>query len=46
VTEPFDIPVGRLAVVADSFGNTLVALDLSKATTSPTPRENVTAVTR
>lgn len=30
VTEPFDIPVGRAAVVADPFGNTLVLLDLSK----------------
>jgi predicted enzyme related to lactoylglutathione lyase len=30
VTEPFDIPVGRIAVVADPFGNTLVLLDLSK----------------
>lgn len=30
LTEPFDIPVGRLAVVADPFGNTLVLLDLSK----------------
>ena len=28
--EPVDIPVGRLAVVADPFGNTLVLLDLSK----------------
>jgi predicted enzyme related to lactoylglutathione lyase len=30
VTEPFDIPVGRVAVVADPFGNTLVLVDLSK----------------
>jgi len=30
VTEPFDIPVGRLVVVADPFGNRLVLLDLSK----------------
>ena len=28
--EPDDIPVGRLAVVADPFGNVLVLLDLSK----------------
>lgn len=27
---PFDIPVGRLAVAADPFGNSLVLLDLSK----------------
>src|ERR1019366_4034839 len=26
VTEPFDIPVGRVAVVADPFGNILVLL--------------------
>ena len=30
VAEPFDIPVGRLAVVADPFGNVLVLLDLSR----------------
>ncbi len=29
---PQDIPVGRLAVVADPFGNPLVLLDLSKGT--------------
>jgi predicted enzyme related to lactoylglutathione lyase len=27
---PCDIPVGRLAIVADPFGNALVLLDLSK----------------
>jgi predicted enzyme related to lactoylglutathione lyase len=30
VTEPFDHPVGRVAVVADPFDNVLVLLDLSK----------------
>jgi predicted enzyme related to lactoylglutathione lyase len=30
LAEPADIPVGRLAVVADPFGNPLVLLDLSK----------------
>lgn len=30
ITGPFDIPVGRVAVVADPFGNVLVLLDLSK----------------
>jgi predicted enzyme related to lactoylglutathione lyase len=30
VTAPFDIPVGRVAVVADPFGNELMLLDLSK----------------
>jgi catechol 2,3-dioxygenase-like lactoylglutathione lyase family enzyme len=28
--EPFDIPVGRCAVVEDAFGNILVLVDLSK----------------
>ena len=30
IPEPFDIPVGRVAVVADPFGNSLVLIDLSK----------------
>jgi catechol 2,3-dioxygenase-like lactoylglutathione lyase family enzyme len=30
VAAPFDIPVGRCAVVEDPFGNVLVLLDLSK----------------
>ena len=30
IAEPFDIPVGRVAVVADPFGNALVLVDLSK----------------
>ena len=30
LADPVDIPVGRLAVVADPFGNILVLLDLSK----------------
>lgn len=30
ITGPFDVPVGRLARVADPFGNILVVLDLSK----------------
>ena len=30
VTGPFDIPVGRVAVVADPFGSILVLVDLSK----------------
>lgn len=30
VVEPFDIPVGHVAVVLDPFGNTLVLVDLSK----------------
>jgi len=30
VAEPTDIPVGRVVVVADPFGNVLVLVDLSK----------------
>jgi hypothetical protein len=30
LAEPEEIPVGRVAVVADPFGNPLVILDLSK----------------
>jgi predicted enzyme related to lactoylglutathione lyase len=30
LAEPFDIQVGRCAVVADPFGNVLVMLDMSK----------------
>jgi predicted enzyme related to lactoylglutathione lyase len=30
VAAPFDIPVGRIAVVADPFGNELVLVDLAK----------------
>ena len=32
LAEPFEIPVGRVAVVLDPFGNALVLLDLSKGT--------------
>ncbi len=42
VTEPFDIPVGRAAVVADPFGN-IVLLDLSKGHyVTPTTQAPVT----
>jgi predicted enzyme related to lactoylglutathione lyase len=44
VTEPFDIPVGRVAVVADPFGNTLVLLDLSKGHYVTDGMGNVTGV--
>jgi predicted enzyme related to lactoylglutathione lyase len=44
VTEPFDIPVGRVAVVADPFGNTLVLLDLSKGRYVTDDGGNVTSV--
>jgi predicted enzyme related to lactoylglutathione lyase len=32
IEEPFEIPVGRCAVLADPFGNALCILDLSKGT--------------
>ena len=44
VTEPFDIPVGRLVVVAYPFGNVLVLLDLSKGRYVTDATGNVTAV--
>jgi predicted enzyme related to lactoylglutathione lyase len=46
VVEPFDIPVGRVAVVADPFGNRLVLLDLSKGRYLTDDAGNVTAVAR
>ena len=44
VTEPFDFPVGRVAVVADPFGNILVLLDLSKGHYVTDTTGNVIAV--
>jgi predicted enzyme related to lactoylglutathione lyase len=44
VTGPFDIPVGRVAVVADPFGNTLVLLDLSKGHYVTDATGNVTEI--
>lgn len=41
---PFDIPVGRVAVVADPFGNVLVLVDLSKGRYDTDGEGNVTAV--
>ncbi|MBN1438541.1 MAG: VOC family protein [Anaerolineales bacterium] len=41
---PFDIPVGRAAVVRDPWGNTLVLLDLSKGTFVTDAEGNVTGV--
>jgi len=41
---PFDIPVGRLAIVADPFGNVLVLLDLSKGLYTTDGRGAVTGV--
>ena len=42
---PSDIPVGRLAVVADPFGNTLVLVDLTKGTYTVDSAGRVTGVT-
>jgi predicted enzyme related to lactoylglutathione lyase len=44
VAEPFDIPVGRLGVVLDPFGNALVLLDLSKGTYTTDETGDVTGV--
>lgn len=44
VVEPFDIPVGRLGVVLDPFGNALVLLDLSKGTYITDEAGDVTGV--
>ncbi|MFZ0829758.1 MAG: VOC family protein [Thermoplasmata archaeon] len=38
---PFDIPVGRCAVVMDPFGNKLVVLDLSKGLLRTDTHQNV-----
>jgi lactoylglutathione lyase len=38
---PFDIPVGRCAVVVDPFGNELVVLDLSKGLLKADAQRNV-----
>ncbi len=41
----FDIPVGRVAVVADPFDNVLVLVDLSKGTYDTDEQRDVTSVT-
>lgn len=41
---PFDIPVGRVAVVADPFDNVLVLLDLSKGRYASDEHGTVTGV--
>jgi predicted enzyme related to lactoylglutathione lyase len=43
---PFDIPVGRVAVVADPFENVLVMLDLSKGRYSTDKARRVTGIDR
>jgi predicted enzyme related to lactoylglutathione lyase len=40
----FDIPVGRVAVVADPFGNALVLIDLSKGRYATDEAGNVTGL--
>ena len=44
IAEPFDIPVGRLGVVIDPFGNALVLLDLSKGRYTTDETGGVTGV--
>jgi predicted enzyme related to lactoylglutathione lyase len=44
VRAPFDIPVGRCAVVEDPFGNALVLLDLSKGLYVTDDQGSVTGV--
>ena len=41
---PFEIPVGRAAVVADPWGNQCVLLDLSKGTFATDAQKNVIGV--
>ncbi len=44
LTGSFDIPVGRVAVVADPFGNSLLLVDLSKGRYVTDSAGNVTGV--
>ena len=44
VEPPFDIPVGRCAVVRDPWGNELVLLDLSKGTFLTDATGNITGL--
>jgi predicted enzyme related to lactoylglutathione lyase len=44
IAEPFDIPVGRLGIVLDPFGNALVLLDMSKGSYTTDEIGNVTGV--
>jgi predicted enzyme related to lactoylglutathione lyase len=44
VAEPFDIPIGRLAVVEDPFGNRLVVLDSTKGTYQTDETRSVTGI--
>lgn len=44
LVEPFDIPVGQVAVVADPFGNELVLVDLSKGCYETDEQGSVTGI--
>jgi predicted enzyme related to lactoylglutathione lyase len=44
IAAPFDIPVGRVAVAADPFGNVLVLVDLTKGRYSTDAEGDVTDV--
>jgi len=46
VEPPFDIPVGRCAVVRDPWGNKLVLLDLSKGTFVTDPDGNIMGLSK
>ena len=46
ITAAFDIPVGRVAVVADPFDNPLVLIELSKGRFVTDADKNVTGVSR
>lgn len=46
ISAPFDIPVGRCAVVADAFGNHLVLLDLSTGRYETDGNGSVTGVAK
>ncbi len=46
VTPPFDIPIGRCAVVRDPFGNALTLLDQSKGGYVTNDHGEVTAVVK
>jgi predicted enzyme related to lactoylglutathione lyase len=44
VVRPFDIPIGKCAVVADPWGNRMVILDSSKGTYRTDPDGNVVGI--
>ena len=44
VTAPFEIPVGRVAIAADPFGNVLVLVELSKGRYTTNDAGDVIAV--